>query len=405
MFRARGLTLVLLLHACKAPGNVPVLHEDPLVVPLWWIPGADALTWDEARAGMWWGLSNLGAAPPADEGALTGIEQTDEGVTFTLDLGAAGFPPARLPAVAAALAPVRAAAAIEGPVDLGRFLLATLYDPGRYYAITGACPTVEAWRAARQAPEPGLYAVTVSLLVEGHRLVELNPAPAPPASDPFASDPLSELGWLASEGEGSLADGTFEALEFETVDVMPNGQQRFAVYDADGALRAAGAESRAGQPGKCMWCHELHVQRGTSTNPSAEGYLPYEAFEAEVEAAEALLATARAGTPSAVDWAYDTHEWAEKLTLALLEPSPERVAREWGVSVDTVHAEGLPTHPHGEFSEWGPLYDRADVDRARADREPGWAPLPTPPSDRDLDPDWPLDGADGLDCAPAAGAR
>lgn len=392
-----AFALAATLAACTPPIVDP---EAPLVVPLRWIPGADGLGWDEARAGLWWALSNLGAAPPADEAGLVVEAEGDDGVTFTLDLGAVGFPAARLPAVEAAVVPVRARAMEAGAVDLGPFLLGTLYDPGRYYAITGACPTLEAWRAARQAPDPGRYAVTLSLLVAGDRLVTFNPAPVVDDADPVGA--LAELGWLAEEGEGSLADGSFAASEYETVDLMANGQQRYAVYDATGALRAAGAESPAGQPGKCMWCHELHVQTGTPDNPSAEGYTSYAEFAAEVAAAEALLASAREATPNAVDWAYTTHEWAEHLTRGYLEPSAGRVAREWGVSVAEVEAEGLPTHDNAEFPEWGPLYDRVDVDLARAAREPGWAPLATPPSDRELDPAWPLAGVEGLDCRPAA---
>jgi hypothetical protein len=394
--------LLLAISGCRPPDAVPALADDPLVVPVWWVAGGDDLGWDQARDAVWWALSNLGATPPEDEGGIRDVDEREDGVRFTLDLGAVGFPAASLPAVEEALIPVRDAARTEGAVDLGRFLMATLYDPGRYYAITGACPTLEAWRGARQVPEPGLYAVTVSLLVTDERLVALNPVLISAGAGAGDDPTLDALGWVASEGEGSLVDGTFTSHEFETVDVMPNGQLRFAVYDVDGLLRAAGATGPAGQPGKCMWCHELGVQEGTAENPSAEGYYTYDAFVAEVAAAEALLASTRATMPSAINWDYATHEWAEQLTMAFLEPSPARVAHEWGVSVESVTALGLPTHTIPEFPDWGPVYERVDVDAVA----PGGATtLATPPSDRDLDPTWPLVGLEGLDCAPAAGGR
>lgn len=390
--RLRTCLLLALVPGCAPPvGDGPA---DPLVVDLVWVPNTNDIAWAEAEAGLWWALSNLGAAPP-DASGLVVTESGAEGVRFTLDLGAVGFPEERNGDVTAAVAPIRAWA--DGPVDLGRFLMATLYEPGRYYAITGACGTLEAWRDNRQASDPGLYAVTLSQLVAGDRLVELNPA----ATDGNADAAVAGLGWLASEGEGSLADGTFAAHEYETVDVLPNGQQRFAVYGADGALRAAASASPAGQPGKCMWCHETTLQRGTPENPSAPGYLDHAAFLAEVEAAEAWMAEVRA-RPSAVDFAtYEVHEWAERVTIGFLEPSAERVAREWGVDVAEVEALGLDTHVHGEFPEMGDLYDRVDVDAARMDREPGWAPLDTPASDREADPDRPLVGAESTACAPA----
>ncbi len=388
--RLVGIHLLLPLAAC-APADEA---DDPLVVDLAWYGDAPG-SWDEARAGLWWALSNLGAAP-TDEAALVVTEEGDA-VALTLDLAAVGFPEDRLPDVADAVAPVKAWS--EGPVDLGRFLMATLYEPGRYYAITGACATLGEWRAARQAAEPALYAVTVSQLVPGDRLVELNVAP----TDGDVDGAVGSLAWLASEGEGSLEDASFAAHEFETVDVMANGQQRFAVYDGDGELRAAAALSAAGQPGKCMWCHEGNVQRGTPENPSAPGYLDHAAFVAEVEAAEAWMAAARATVP-AVDFSAATHEWAEQLSVGFLEPSPERVALEWGVSVDEVRAEGLPTHENAEYPDLGERYDRADVDAARARREPGWAPLDTPSSDREAAPDRALAGASPA-CTPGANAR
>ncbi len=394
-----ALTLPVAAFALAAGGCARPLDASgsaPLVVEAWWVPSTEGLTWAEARAGLWWALSNLGAAPPADEAGLSHVVESEDGVMFTLDFGAVGLPEASLPAVEAALAPVRAWSVDEGPVDVGRILLATLYEPGRYYAITGACPTVEAWRGARQVADPPLYAVTLSLLVDGDRLVALNPAPAP-----TAAPDLSVLGWLAAEGEGSLADGSFVEEEFETADVMANGQARYAVYTQEGELRAAGAASPAGQPGKCMWCHEAGIQPGTPDNPSAEGYLDYDAFVAEVDAAEALLSVVRDAQPTALDWRYPTHEWAEHLTATFLEPAPARVAREWGVGIEEVYAEGLATHTNGEFPEWGELYTRADVDAARARRQPGWEPLALPPSDRELDPAWPLFGAEDLACSPS----
>lgn len=396
---------------------------DGLRVDLRWIPDVGDADWDTARAGLWWALSNLGAAP-ADEGALRVQEQGADGVVFTLDLGAVGFPEARLPDVAAAVAPVRAWS--SEPVDLGRFLMATLYEPGRYYAITGACATLEEWRAARLAPEALDYAVTLSLLVPGERLIRLNPAgPAPggdtdapadtddTAADDTGAASLAEagarvagLGFLASEGEGSLADGSFVAHEYETVDVMPNGQQRYAVYDASGALLAGAETTVAGQPGKCMWCHEHRIQRGAAENPGVPGYLDYAAFAAEVDVAEAWMERVRAAAP-VVDFAAApaVHEHAERLTLVYLEPSAARVALEWGVPVEEVLALGLATHTNPEFPELGDRLARADVDAARALREPGWAPLDVPASDREAEPGRALLGAEALACTPGASAR
>ena len=239
---------------------------------------------------------------------------------------------------------------------------------------------------------PEAYAVTLSLLVEGERLVELNPL--------STDTPLPAFAFRASEGEGSLTDGSFVAEEFEVMDMMPNGQQRFAVYGDDGALRAAAAISAAGQPGRCMWCHEAILQRGTPKNASADGFLTTEEFLAEIDAGQAAIDTARAGLgDTAIDWErYEQHEWAERLTRSYLEPSAERVAAEWGVDVAEVEVLGLGTHIDEEYPDLGDLLLRADVDAARRDREPGWAPYDAPMDDRFEDPGRTLFGTGALAC-------
>ena len=50
----------------------------------------------------------------------------------------------------------------------------------------------------------------------------------------------------------------FDLAEFDLIDLMPNGQLRYAVYGLDGVLLPYSSSDYglAGKPAKCMWCHE-----------------------------------------------------------------------------------------------------------------------------------------------------
>lgn len=357
-----------------------------LDVRLRWVGGMSLQSWEEAKAGLWWSMSSMGALPPPDGSAITVHASAPEAVTFTLDLGAVGFPPGALATAAEIAAELQAdpSVAEHGGVDVGRFLMRSLHEPWRYYALTGACAALSDWVALRQSDSVETYAVTDSLLVEGGRLIEVN--------QPVRQ--VDEIGFRAAEVSGDMA-GDYTIHELEVVDLMANGRQRYAVYGVDGALQpgADPAISPAGQPGRCLWCHEGRLMLGQE-NPTVEGYWSFSAFAEAITEQSVLLDAHRASLSTAVVFTDpDVHTWGELLVEEFLAPSPARVSIEWGISAGAIAGMGLEANINEEYPSWGPVYRRAAVDGLLADRE-GWRPIETLESGRELSPA-------GLPLAPA----
>ncbi len=385
----------LVLLACQpdsADPDAPV----SLAVAARWTAEPGGITWEQAEAGLAWSLTNLGALPPPD-GWLDVTESDGNTVYFTLHLDRVGFDRQASEALLAAVAPVQGSdeLAALGSVDVGRLLMRTLYSPWRYYGITGACADFSDWAALSQGEDTEHYGITVSLLTEDDRLITLN-------AGPYS---LEEIGFVARSGAGVLHDPAV-TQELEVIDLMRSGQQRYAVYDAAGRLAPAAdpAVIAAGQPGRCMWCHEGSLMIGTPVNPTTRPHLSYLQWRARMAQMQAVLDEHRAGLETSVDFTdRQAHTHGELLVREFLRPTPERMSREWGISGDAL-AELLAEYDveyslDEEYPDRGPVLSRADLDAVYADAiaAPGFQTLPILPDDREAPEDWDaLDGAGEL---------
>jgi len=324
----------------------PPPPDPALTIELRWVESYPAQRRIEVETGLLWSLSYLGATLPRDERFLLFWQ----GNVVTLRLDLAGIDSdaaqhwARLLAVMKASEEYRSA----GAIDVGRFVALTLCSPRHYYALTGAKQRFDEARSAYSFDSQPI-AIVDSSVSEGSRLIEAPQGFAP-----------NELAFIAHEGVGSIRQGSFQIAEHEFLDVMPNGQLRFALYDASGTLKpsASGTLTTAGKPTKCLWCHESNLM-----GPFVE---PVQALEERVAVGNQRLREARSALRSKIDFSRaQDHTYAELLYVAFYEPSAERIAQEWNVSVDRVEEllSDLPTHAQEEFPFLGDeLYSRADVD-------------------------------------------
>jgi len=343
--------LVLLATGCAPEAAPPSDARD--VIELRWIQGYADESRDDVETGLLWSLSLVGAGLPEKSQALRWQDHR-----VTLDIGQAQVLDGTLPAWRQLFAALKFSGEYRahGAVDIGRFAAITLGSPEQYYALTGANPDYQAARSRYRFDERKA-AIVRSAVAHGGRLIELPRA-----------DKAEQLAFVAFEGSGSFTDGSFAPHEMELVDMMPNGQLRFALYGLDGRLKHSATRelTAAGKPAKCMWCHESGLQPTFLDFAGASGYYDRATFDLRVGQQRVLLNAYRDGLDTRIDYTEaQDHTFAELLYLTFEEPSLERLAGEWGVPVERAAEllRGKPTHAQAEFAWLGSeLYRREDVD-------------------------------------------
>ena len=330
--------------------------ENKYVISLRWVKSYPAEQWSNVRTGLIWSFSFLGAELPA--GSFDASVQWLSDNKFRCDLSKLGF---NLPALEALSVITEALKASDeykqkGAIDLGRFLMLTLYSTNHYYKITGILPSLNSFKEVHSFNDPLSFAVTNSCVALNDRLIRIHP-----------SSSLSHLSFIASEGTGMLSDSSFSEKEFECIDVMPNSQLRFSMYDSEGKLKLAPNNlfSAAGKPGKCMWCHESNFSPLFYMNDDVPGYLSSQEFVDTVYSFRNRIIEQRKSFSTDIVYAnLQDHTQSELLYITFLEPSADRIADEWGVSVTSVNEvmKKLSTHTYPEFPFLGNLYYRSWVD-------------------------------------------
>lgn len=352
--RCAGMTsavILLLLTACAAEDAPPADARD--LIELRWLKAYPKESRSDVETGLLWSLSLVGAGLPEKARVIRW-----RGERITVDMGQAQVLDGTLPAWRQLLAAMRDSGEYraQGALDVGRFVAVILGDAELYYALTQANPDYQAARARYRFDERKA-AIVRSSVAHGGRLIEL----------PLAAK-AEQLAFVAFEGRGSFADGSFAPHEIELVDMMPNGQLRFALYGLDGRLKRGATRelTSAGKPAKCMWCHESGLQPTFLDFAGARGYYGRREFDALIAQRRILLNQYRDGLDTRIE--YDNaqdHTFAELLYLTFEEPSRQRLAAEWGVTAERAAEllRGKPTHAQAEFAWLGSeLYRREDVD-------------------------------------------
>ncbi len=267
---------------------------------------------------------------------------------------------------------------IKGGIDAGRFVVCILNNSNHYYKITGVPKTFSEFKSQFEF-KPKKAAIIESAVAFTERLIFL----------PKRNNTATALGYLADELAGSLVDSTHATIEHEVMDIMDNGQLRFAVYTDQGEL-IVGADPRfssAGKPVKCLWCHEINLQCAFAAISAIPGYYSPPEFDSILATDRVVLDDYRAALTPEIDYSDEfQHAELEKLYFRFMEPSAKRLAQEWGKTEAEIKRllVGIPTHQHHEFLFNEDLYYRADIQQFSP-----FQVLPSTPSVRETNDDEP----------------
>lgn len=349
-----GIILCIVWYSCVDHDLHHNKTGDGQIV-LRWIKGYPGETRQDLTTGLAWNLSFLGAKLP--KGSLDSAIQWRNETMFSLSLSDFGFSTEALNALNILISELKKTEEYQakGGIDVGRFIMLTLNSSYHYYAITGAKRSLLEFKANYKF-ETTQGAVVNSSIAKGHRLVSL-----------AQGSKISQIAFVAAEGKGLITDGTFQEVEYEALDIMPNGQLRFALYDINGNLKASASPelTDAGKPAKCLWCHEIKIQ-SLNVMPSVSGYYPYDEFKTILQDEQNILDLYRMTLESDIDFAKrQDHTFLELLYISFMEPSTFRLSQEWSMTETDVQAmvNGLKSHKHHEFPFLGDkLFTRKDVD-------------------------------------------
>jgi hypothetical protein len=331
--------------------------DDKLKINLKWIKSHKNESLEDLIKGFQWSMAFAGAKLPSESFKKAFILKEND--IFEVNFKHLGFDKTSLNAWQKLIKYTKGTPSYKKnqSIDLSRFLVFSVYSSWHYYQIVGLNDiSPDSLKSIISAKQYSTFPVMNSCVTDGHRLIKY-----------LIKNEVIYSKFVAIEGAGNLLDSTFQTDRFETIDLMKNGQLRYAIYSPDGSLIDALPKKfgRAGKPAKCMWCHEGNIAPLFTANTVVEGFKKPKEFSDEMLRFQQNLNTFRDLQQTAIQFKkHEEHQLSEVLYISFMSPSAWRLAQEWNISESEVKQKlkGFHTHQHHEFSLLGELYDRNDAE-------------------------------------------
>lgn len=302
---------------------------------------------DKSLIGLKWGLSYLGATLPS---STSGISTSNN--IISININKLGFSKNAIEKLTILHSKIIATEEYQQTkaIDLGRYITLLLGASEHYYEIIGVPNQLSAVLSQYSLkPEKG-YVNNSSVSLE-HRIIQFS------EQNGFNQVFLSK----------DVDPFTGEIYEYETIELLSNGQLRFGIFDVNGNRKnyADESHSNAGKPGKCMWCHESSINQMFTSQNDFDGYLSASSFQNILINYRESNRNLKLALKDGIDFSQtQQHTLTELLYISFMEPSAERLSLEWKIPLTQVHSllAALPTHIYAEFPFLGNLYNRKDIE-------------------------------------------
>ncbi|PSG90610.1 hypothetical protein [Aurantibacter aestuarii] len=349
--------LFILFTACKQSYENANLTD---TITLKWHKAYDEDSLDKSMIGLQWALSYTGAYTPCNLGVMTVKNDL-----ITIDLKKLSY---NTKGHLALLNITEKVKHTEGYrknkyIDIGRFVTLILGNPNYYYALSQTPKTLKDLKQKYNLSNEKVYINNSSVAIQD-RVISFS-----------EQEKFNQV--FISEEVDSI---TKQVYEFETIELLPNGQLRFGIYDFEGNLKSKANPkfSKAGKPAKCIWCHESKLNPLFREQKSFEAFLSPEAFQKKIKESNLQFTKDRSLLNGTVDFNNkQQHTLAELLYISFLQPNAKRLSSEWNMSEAKVKEflKSIKTTKHDEFPFLGAVYNRKEIETFEPSK---WLSTPAP---------------------------
>jgi len=239
----------------------------------------------------------------------------------------------------------------QGAIDMGRYVTLLIGSSEHYYRFVELPENYFDLLAQYKLKEEQGF-IDNSIITKGHRVIKF-------------SEQIGLNQFFVAE---EVDENTGKLIEYETIDLMPNGQVRFGIYDENGDRKNSTdpLATEAGKPGKCMWCHESRIQPLFTAQQDFTNFLTFQELSDTLSYYRYAHVEERKSITTNVNYSKkQDHAFMELLYITFTQPSAERLSLEWGITINEVEErlKKLSPNIHPEFGAiLGATYSRMEVD-------------------------------------------